>query len=401
MEAKDILNKTPMEVAIKYGTWTLEIQRTLLAHDVQIGTLLDLTKTGGENRADYCLPSFGLLSERFRTLELQVKQRYQGVANRLRDGEAIRLIVDSSGMIFGRASEWHWQKYGRDASRTPWRKMPLSIDPHMNAPQMAIIEDRVCDELGLDAVLAVDANVDYVIADRTYYSIAQTEEWSACGVLPMIPPPANAVVHDQPATRWHDHLVRYIKDKSIHAFRNKYGHGQRALVESQISRIKRCIGARLLTRRLESQQCKGAIIANLLNKAGRRYLSLPCHHAVAVDDRKAAALILMQLMHHARKDSLDAAICLPVPRLPIDALAVDFRQLVCRRLDPQHLPLAAHIEHLQDVVENSAQRQRGWWAASAAAQVRQDKALETLQLSISAESCAGYGLQQFSHPQMP
>ncbi|MEX3640522.1 hypothetical protein AB3X89_40760, partial [Paraburkholderia sp. BR14320] len=42
---------------------------------------------------------------------------------------------------------------------------------------------------------------------------------------------------------WHDHLVRYIKDKGTHAFRNKYGYGQRALVESQISRIKRCIGA--------------------------------------------------------------------------------------------------------------------------------------------------------------
>ncbi|WP_232450836.1 transposase, partial [Burkholderia ubonensis] len=53
--------------------------------------------------------------------------------------------------------------------------------------------------------------------------------------------------------------------KGIHAFRNKYGYGQRALVESQISRIKRCIGARLLTRRLESQQREGVIIGNLLN----------------------------------------------------------------------------------------------------------------------------------------
>ncbi|KVN39617.1 transposase [Burkholderia ubonensis] len=56
-----------------------------------------------------------------------------------------------------------------------------------------------------------------------------------------------------------------MKDKGIHAFRNKYGYGQRARVESQISRIKRCIGARLLTRRLESQQREGVIIANLLN----------------------------------------------------------------------------------------------------------------------------------------
>ncbi|MFL9989219.1 transposase [Paraburkholderia sediminicola] len=130
---------------------------------------------------------------------------------------------------------------------------------------MAITEDHVSDEAGMDAVLAVDANVDRVIADGAYYSIAQTEAWSACGVLPVIAPPTNAVVHDQPATRWHDHLVRYIKDKAIHAFRNKYRYGQRTLVESQISPIKRCIGARLLTRRLESQQREGVIIANLVN----------------------------------------------------------------------------------------------------------------------------------------
>ncbi|MEX3640587.1 hypothetical protein AB3X90_41165, partial [Paraburkholderia sp. BR14427] len=74
---------------------------------------------------------------------------------------------------------------------------------------------------------------------RRDYSIAQTEAWSACGVLPVIPPPANAVVHNQPATRWPDHLGRYIKDKGSHAVRNKYGDGPRALVEAQISRIKR------------------------------------------------------------------------------------------------------------------------------------------------------------------
>ncbi|NRO99741.1 transposase [Paraburkholderia sp. NMBU_R16] len=51
----------------------------------------------------------------------------------------------------------------------------------------------------------------------------------------------------------------------MHAFRNKYGYGQRALVEAQISRIKRCIGARLLTRKIESQQREGVIIANVLN----------------------------------------------------------------------------------------------------------------------------------------
>uniref|UniRef100_UPI001ABAC306 hypothetical protein n=1 Tax=Burkholderia ambifaria TaxID=152480 RepID=UPI001ABAC306 len=46
-------------------------------------------------------------------------------------------------------------------------------------------------------------------------------------VLPVIPPPANAVVHDQPATRWHDHLVRYIKDKGIHHSGTNTGEASR------------------------------------------------------------------------------------------------------------------------------------------------------------------------------
>ncbi|KVZ48338.1 transposase [Burkholderia ubonensis] len=135
-------------------------------------------------------------------------------------------------MSFGRASEWPRQKYGRDARRTPWRKVHLSIDPDMNIHAIALTEDHVSDAAGLEAVLAVDASVDCVIADGAYYSIAPTEAWSSSGVLQVIPPPANAVVHDQPATRWHDQIVGSIQEKGISAFHNKYGYGKRARVHA-------------------------------------------------------------------------------------------------------------------------------------------------------------------------
>lgn len=54
---------------------------------------------------DIAVPSFGLLSERFGGLHVQVKQRCQHVADCLAKGQAISLIVDSTGMKFGRASE--------------------------------------------------------------------------------------------------------------------------------------------------------------------------------------------------------------------------------------------------------------------------------------------------------
>ena len=83
--------------------------------------------------------------------------------------------------------------------------------------------------------------------------------------MPVIPPPAHAVVPGKENTRWHDQLVQYIQDKTLYAFHKKYDYGLRSLVESQISRIKRCIGSTLLTQKLESQEREGVVIANIIN----------------------------------------------------------------------------------------------------------------------------------------
>ena len=48
-------------------------------------------------------------------------------------------------------------------------------------------------------------------------------------------------------------------------FIKKYDYGLRSLVEAQISRIKRCIGATLLTQKPESQKREGIGVANIIN----------------------------------------------------------------------------------------------------------------------------------------
>ncbi|MBN3830137.1 hypothetical protein G3O00_42305 [Burkholderia sp. Ac-20384] len=114
----------------------------------------------------------------------------------------------------------------------------------VNVHQIAITEDNVSDEANLNAMLAIEANVDCVIADHVYFGIAPTGAWSTCGVLPVISPPANAVVHHQLATRWHTISFGTLRTRASMHSANKYGYGQRASAESQISRIKRCIGWR-------------------------------------------------------------------------------------------------------------------------------------------------------------
>jgi hypothetical protein len=62
-------------------------------------------------------------------------------------------------------------------------------------------------------------------------------------------------------------LFNTLKTKEACMFFIKtVGYGLRALIEAQISRIKRCIGSSLKTQRLESQEREGKIIANILNQ---------------------------------------------------------------------------------------------------------------------------------------
>ena len=135
------------------------------------------------------------------------------LARRLACGEAISIIVDSTGLSFGRTSEWYERKYSHKATRTPWRKMHLSIDTDMNVHGIRITTTEVSESEGMDAVLPADLPVDKVIADGAYYSIERTKALSRAGVTPVIPPPAHAVVHGNDLTRWHDQIVQYIEDK--------------------------------------------------------------------------------------------------------------------------------------------------------------------------------------------
>jgi hypothetical protein len=111
------------------------------------------------------------------------------------------------------------------------------------------------------------------------------------------------------------------------------------------------------------------IVASLLRCRGR---------AVAVNDREVEQLALMKLAHRAGKYLVDKAVGLPAPHRPIDPRVVDFWETFGIPFDRQHLPLAAHVQQLQDVVEDFVQRQRGWWAASTTAQMWQDKFVELL-----------------------
>lgn len=228
------------------------------------GYLEDLWKTKG---LDIKVPSFGHLCDLFSQVPIKVKQFCNKLCKRVKNGEAIELLLDSTGLTFGKASQWYETKYNKACNKKPWKKMHISSDPDLNIHAIEITDYDVGDIEMLNQLIPETIKVSKVIGDRAYYSISGTEELNEKGITPVIPPPSHAVVHGLDSTKWHDKLVQYIKDKgSIHAFYKKYGYGKRELAESQMSRIKRCIGSSLLTQKTESQKNEGTIIANLINK---------------------------------------------------------------------------------------------------------------------------------------
>jgi len=81
---------------------------------------------------DIPVPSFGHLSDLFSALPVEVRQFCDKLAQRVERGEAVTLILDSTGLRFGKASHWYETKYGKPCTQKPWRKMHLSMDPEMN-----------------------------------------------------------------------------------------------------------------------------------------------------------------------------------------------------------------------------------------------------------------------------
>jgi hypothetical protein len=215
---------------------------------------------------DISVPSFGNLSDLFASLSVEVKQFCNKLKKRLDAGEEVSLILDATGLRFGRASHWYETKYNKACKKRPWNKMHLSMDPDMNIHSLEITDNSISDIEMQESIIPNDIAIDKIIADGGYYSIDGVERLFLQGITPVIPPPCDAVIHNKEGSIWHDKIVNYIKTKgTVYAFHKKYGYGLRALIEAQFSRIKRCIGSSLLTEKDNSKKVEGIIIGNIIN----------------------------------------------------------------------------------------------------------------------------------------
>ncbi len=116
-----------------------------------------------------------------------------------------------------------WGKVLEKSKKRPWRNLHVSINSDkIEIEAIETTENNIGDAEVCEYLIPRDINVETIIADKGYYSIALLEMLSSQGIMPVIPPPPHAVDH-------------------------------------------RCIGESFKTKKLESQKTEGMIISNIIN----------------------------------------------------------------------------------------------------------------------------------------
>ena len=116
-----------------------------------------------------------------------------------------------------------------------------------------------------------------------------------------------------------------------------------------------------------------------------------------MDDGDVQAIVLMKFEHRAFENGIKASVCLPSPKGAIDAGVVNLRTALAILFDGQILPLAAQVERAQNVVEDRVPVQFRRGAATALAQMRQDKLLELRDRQFRWNPLSGLASRHLEH----
>lgn len=161
--------------------------------------------------ADLPVPNYTTLCRRARDLDV--------VLPTLRSGEALHLVVDSTGLkVFGEG-EWKARKYGYSKRRT-WHKVHLAMDANTGQICAALMthqdvgDGEVLPEL-LDHIPA-DTPIDVVGGDGAYDTRQCHAAIAARGATPSIPPRDGAAPWSKrmPGAAWRNGAINVIGQSS-------------------------------------------------------------------------------------------------------------------------------------------------------------------------------------------
>jgi len=190
---------------------------------------------------------------------------------RLRDGERIYMVVDSSGLKIYGEGEWKVRVHGKSKRRT-WRKLHIGVDADTGVIVAgALTTAEVHDSEMLPGLLSgMKGVLEAVGGDGAYDTREDHDAISEVGAKALIPPRKGAKIwrhgnrKDPPHMR--DEILRYIRKHGRKKWKEDSGYHRRSLAETAVFRIKNTFGDRLRSHTLENQKTEAMLRLEILNR---------------------------------------------------------------------------------------------------------------------------------------
>lgn len=220
------------------------------------------------NRQNLRVPDFSQLSRRAKKIKAKL--------HRFKRGEKMHLLVDSTGLKIYGEGEWKVRTHGAGKRRT-WRKLHIA----MNADNFEIVDEELTTlkthdshaaETFLENIKSQGEGIKSFRGDGAYDTHALYYACERQGIEPIIPPREGAILVSETYKNVdclvgkRDRTVFDVRAIGKEKWKEMSGYHVRSLVECQMSRYKRIIGASLRSRNVANQDAEARIACSILNK---------------------------------------------------------------------------------------------------------------------------------------
>lgn len=222
---------------------------------------------------DLQVPSYTQICRRQAGLKVPL-----GVSERLKKGEAIHLVVDSSGLKVYGECEWKVRKHGWGKRRT-WRKIHLGVDEKTGEVTAQVLTDNKTDDASVlvdvvDQTFDEGVDINKVGTDGAYDHYHCWDLLMEIDIEPIIPPRENAIYQvdedkvptDHPRNRALDIIDEGAIEANRKGWKVQSGYHRRSKSENAFFRWKTILGEKMYAREFENQKTEAAIKAAVLNK---------------------------------------------------------------------------------------------------------------------------------------
>lgn len=210
------------------------------------------------------VPNYSTLSRRAKALRVTLPV--------LRNvGEAVHLLVDSTGLKLFGEGEWKVRKHGYSQRRS-WRKVHLALDAHTGQACAVLMTHKDVDDASvlpeLLGQIQQETAIEVVGGDGAYDTKAARAAIAGRGALAVIPP-VDGAVHwpaSQAGAPERNEAVEHISQSGKQNWKNESGYHRRSLVENLMYRFKTLTGDRLWARDVDVQDAEVAVRVGIINR---------------------------------------------------------------------------------------------------------------------------------------